>query len=99
MRLLFINTFLFLCTANIPCLHASKTSLFQRSSNALKLGEGRLDFDQCDRRCKWVYGNKPTITGTRLMINECQCHNGEQKVGTIPRNNDYDPPVMPKTGG
>lgn len=99
MRILSVQTILFLCAAIVPCLDAYKTSVIQRSSKFFTVGDGRFDFDQCDRRCKWVYGNSQRITGTRLLINECQCHDGEQKIGTLKRDNDYDPPVMPKTGG
>ena len=99
MHRLLVQTALLLCAPIIACLYASKRSELPSSSTFLTVGKGWLDFNQCDRRCKWLYGNNQSITGERLSINECQCHDGERKLGRIKRDNDYDPPVMPKTGG
>ena len=98
MHRLLVQTALLICAPIIPCLYVSKRSELPSSSIFSTVGEGWLDFNQCDRRCKWVYGNNQRITGVRLTINECQCDDGEQKLGMIKRDNDYDPPAMPKTG-
>ncbi|CAF1537877.1 unnamed protein product, partial [Didymodactylos carnosus] len=94
--LFFIISVLYICIVPFTfCLPYDVETKFQYALKSI--GRDWLDYDQCDRRCKWVYGNSLTITGTRLHIHECECYNKLQLIGIIKRDNDYDPPVMPKT--
>jgi hypothetical protein len=94
--LVLITVFIFVL--QIIHLNSAEESELQRSATVSLLSKNWLDFDQCDRRCKWVYGNNQSIQGERHTKNQCKCYDGKQNIGIIKRENDYNPPIMPKTG-